>query len=48
KQRIAPKQKLSIIMALAEAEFRLVEGGSDRVQLDALLAKIGWIGQEIN
>ncbi|EQD38770.1 replication factor C small subunit, partial [mine drainage metagenome] len=27
KQRIAPKQKLSIIMALAEAEFRLVEGG---------------------
>ena len=48
KQRIAPKQKLSIIMALAEFEFRIVEGGSDRIQLDALVAKIGWIGQELN
>jgi replication factor C small subunit len=48
KQRIGQKQKLSIIEALADAEFRLVEGGSDRVQLDALIAKLAWIGQELS
>ena len=48
RQRIGQKQKLAIIEALAEAEFKLVEGGSDRVQLDALMAKLSWIGQELN
>lgn len=46
KEPIAPRQKIEIIMALAEAEFRIVEGSSDNIQLDALLAKISYIGNE--
>ena len=45
-ERIQAKQKLEVIMALGEAEFRLVEGSSERIQLDALLAKLTYIGQE--
>jgi len=48
KEQIAPKQKLEIIMALAEYEFRIVEGGTDNIQMDALLAKLSYIGSEIN
>ncbi len=47
-EQIAPKQKLEIIMALAEAEFRIVEGGTDNIQMDALLARLTYIGSEIN
>ena len=47
-EQIAYKQKLEIIMALAEAEFRIVEGGTDNIQMDALLAKLSYIGSEIN
>ncbi|MCL4453296.1 replication factor C small subunit [Ferroplasma sp.] len=47
-EHIAPKQKLAIIMALAEAEFRIVEGGTDSIQMDALLARLSHIGSEIN
>lgn len=45
---ISPRQKLQVIMALGEAEFRIVEGSSDNIQLDALLAKLAYIGSEIN
>ncbi len=48
REPIAPRQKIEIIMALAEAEFRIVEGSSDNIQLDALLAKIAYIGTEYN
>jgi len=34
--------KVRIIEALAEAEFRIVEGGSERIQLEAFLAKISF------
>ena len=38
------KLKLQLIDVVGEAEFRLLEGGSDEVQLNALLAKISLIG----
>ncbi|WP_010901899.1 replication factor C small subunit [Thermoplasma acidophilum] len=41
---ISPKQKIEIIKALADAEFRIVEGSNDRIQLDALIAKLAEIG----
>ena len=41
---ISPKQKIEIIKALADAEFRIVEGSNDRIQLDALIARIAEIG----
>ncbi len=47
-EQIAYRQKLQIIMALAETEFRIVEGGTDNIQMDALLAKLSYIGSEIN
>lgn len=46
RERISPRQKIEIILALAETEFRIVEGSSDNIQLDALLAKIAYIGNE--
>ncbi len=45
---ISPKQKIEIIKAIAEAEFRIVEGSNDRIQLDALIANLSKIGSEIN
>ena len=33
---------------LGETEFRIVEGASDNIQLDALLAKLVHVGREIN
>lgn len=48
REQISPKQKVQIIMALGEAEFRIVEGSSDLIQLDALIAKLAYIGQEFN
>ncbi len=48
KELIPPKQKVQVIMALGESEFRMVEGSSDLIQLDALLAKLAYIGQEFN
>lgn len=47
-ERIQTRQKLQVIMALGEAEFRLVEGSSDRIQLDALLAKLTYIGEKFS
>ncbi len=46
KHPMTPRRKMDLILALAEAEFRIVEGGSDNIQLDALLAKIVKIGIE--
>ncbi|MEM3675696.1 MAG: replication factor C small subunit [Thermoplasmataceae archaeon] len=48
RELIPPKQKLQIIMALGEAEFRIVNGSNDSVQLDALIAKLCYVGQEYN
>jgi replication factor C small subunit len=48
KEQISPKQKVQIIMAIGESEFRLVEGSSDLIQMDALLARLSYIGQEFN
>ena len=46
-ERIANRQKLEILIALAEFEFRIAQGGTDNVQMDALLARISYIGSEI-
>ena len=35
------EQKISLTMIMAETEYRLVEGGSEHVQLDAMTASIG-------
>ncbi|MEM0156135.1 MAG: replication factor C small subunit [Thermoplasmataceae archaeon] len=48
KENIPAKQKIQVIIALGDAEFRLVEGSSDNIQLDAMIARICYIGQEIN
>ena len=48
RELISPRQKIQVIMALGESEFRIVEGSSDNIQLDALLAKLAYIGQEVN
>ncbi len=39
------KLKLKIIDLLGETEYRLLEGGSDEVQLNALIAKIAMVGR---
>ncbi|MCS3922477.1 replication factor C small subunit [Methanococcus voltae PS] len=38
---IEEHEKISLIEAIAECDFRIVEGGNDRIQLSALLAKLG-------
>ncbi|OWP56758.1 MAG: Replication factor C small subunit [Thermoplasmatales archaeon B_DKE] len=48
KENMPAKQKIQVIMALGDAEFRLVEGSNDNIQLDAMIARICNIGQEIN
>lgn len=48
KEKVPPKQKLQVIMALGEAEFRLVEGATELIQLDALLARLASIGNQFN
>ena len=48
RENMPAKQKIQVIMALGDAEFRLVEGSSDNIQLDAMIARICYIGQEIN
>lgn len=40
------RQKLRLIEAVGEAEFRLLEGGSDEVQLNAMLAKMVMLGSK--
>ena len=44
---IEDKYKILLIDALGEAEFRINEGSSEDIQIEALLAKIGLIGREI-
>lgn len=44
KHPMTPRRKMELILALAETEFRIVEGGSDNIQLDALLANMIKIG----
>ncbi|MHB8397153.1 MAG: replication factor C small subunit [Thermoplasmataceae archaeon] len=40
---IDPLVKIKALIALGEAEFRLVEGSSDKIQIDALLARMAEI-----
>lgn len=42
---IGNRQKMKLIEALAEFEFRIAEGGSDDIQIEALLAKAAEIGE---
>ncbi|WP_188679648.1 replication factor C small subunit [Thermogymnomonas acidicola] len=46
--QIEPRKKAEVIMALGEAEFRIVEGGSDNIQLDALIARLSYIGGRLS
>lgn len=46
KYPIIPRKKMDLILALAETEYRIVMGGSDNIQLDALIARIVKIGSE--
>lgn len=39
------KIKMSVIESIAECNFRLVEGANERIQIEALLAKIGMINK---
>jgi len=39
------RAKLQLIEVVGEAEYRLLEGGSDEVQMNAVLAKIAMIGR---
>jgi replication factor C small subunit len=41
---IEDREKMELVEALAEFEFRIAEGGSDDIQIEALLAKVGDIG----
>ncbi len=43
---IDEKAKLRIIEAVGEAEFRLLQGGSDEIQINSMLAKVADIGRE--
>jgi len=43
--KISNEKKLKIIERVAEAEFRLVEGSDEFIQLEALLASFGVIGR---
>jgi replication factor C small subunit len=40
------RQKLRLIEAVGEAEFRLLEGGSDEIQLNAMLAKMAMLNSK--
>ena len=42
-QFMTEKEKLAVTEAMAEADFRLVEGGGESLQLDALTARISTI-----
>jgi len=42
-QFMTEREKLAVTEAMAEADFRLVEGGGESLQLDALTARISTI-----
>ncbi|HLD19095.1 MAG TPA: Replication factor C small subunit, partial [Candidatus Nanoarchaeia archaeon] len=44
--KIPPKQQMELYIACAEAEFRLVEGSDEFIQLEAFLAKVGVINSK--
>ncbi|MCL5793441.1 MAG: replication factor C small subunit [Candidatus Thermoplasmatota archaeon] len=48
KSDIEPLKKTEAFMAIADAEFRLVEGGSDKIQLDYLVSRLVRIGSNFN
>lgn len=41
---IEERKKVSLVEAIGECDFRIVEGANERIQLSALLAKIGMAG----
>ena len=44
---LSDKVKVRLIDRVGEAEFRLVEGSNERVQIEALLAHFVLIGSEV-
>ena len=40
---IEERKKVSLVEAIGECDFRIVEGANERIQLSALLAKIGML-----
>ncbi len=46
RSQINPRIRIKALIAVGEAEFRLVEGSSDKIQVDALLARLVSIGSE--
>ncbi|MBW9222144.1 replication factor C small subunit [Methanothermococcus sp. SCGC AD-155-C09] len=43
---IEERKKVDLVEAIGECDFRIVEGANERIQLSALLAKLGVIGKE--
>ncbi len=43
---IDERQKVSLVESIGEYDFRIVEGANERIQLSALLAKMGLIGKK--
>ncbi len=41
---IPPTQKIDLVAYLAEVDFRLAQGASDRIQLESVLAKVALLG----
>ena len=40
---IEERKKVAILEAIGECDFRIVEGANERIQLSALLAKLGML-----
>ncbi len=43
---IDERKKLKIVVQLGEANFRIVEGANERIQLEAMLAQLALVGKE--
>ena len=43
---IEERKKVDLVEAIGECDFRIVEGANERIQLSALLAKLGVIGKD--
>ncbi len=46
KLEVDDKKKLGIIVGIGECNFRIVEGANDRIQLEAMLAKLALSGEK--
>jgi len=43
---IGERKKVDLVEAIGECDFRIVEGANERIQLSALLAKLGVLGEK--